>query len=117
MSKLVINCKNVYNAGLNYNDKADEIKSINEMLQKLNSSKLNSLLYDELYDESDFVFFALDYADEPEELETLLESENQTLVLKVITLLKEKGLLNSKHKDLALNHVTNSDIKTIITVM
>lgn len=95
----------------------DEIKSINEMLQKLNSSKLNSLLYDELYDESDFVFFALDYADEPEELETLLESENQTLVLKVITLLKEKGLLNSKHKDLALNHVTNSDIKTIITVM
>ena len=95
----------------------DEIKSINEMLQKLNSSKLNSLLYDELYDESDFVFFALDYADEPEELETLLESENQTLVLKVITLLKEKGLLNTKHKDLALNHITNSDIKTIITVM
>ena len=95
----------------------DEVKSINEMLQKLNSSKLDSLLYDELYDESDFVFFALDYANEPEELETLLESENQTLVLKVITLLKEKGLLNSKHKDLALEHVTNSDIKNIITVM
>lgn len=95
----------------------DEIKSINNMLQNLNSSELNSYLYDELYDESDFVFFALDYADEIEELETLLESKNQTLVLKVITLLKEKGLLNPKHKDLALNHVTNSDIRTIITVI
>lgn len=95
----------------------DEIKSINNMLQNLNSSELNSYLYDELYDESDFVFFALDYADEIEELETLLESKNQTLILKVLTIIKEKGLLDSKHKEIALNNITNSDIKTIVTVM
>ena len=95
----------------------DEIKSINNLLSPLNLSKLNSYLYDELYEESDFVFFALDYADEIEELETLLESKNQTLILKVLTMLKEKGSLNPKHKEIALNNITNADIKTIIAVM
>lgn len=95
----------------------DEIKSINGMLSALNNSKLNSLLYDELYDESDFVFFALDYVNEIEELETLLESNNQTLVLKTLSIIKEKGQLTPKHKEIALNYITNSDIKNIVSVM
>lgn len=95
----------------------DEIKSINSILASLNSSKLNSFLYDELYDESDFVFFALDYVDEVEELETLLESKNQTLILKTLTIMKDKGFLDPKHKDIALQNITNSDIKNIITVI
>lgn len=95
----------------------DEIKSIHNLLRSLNASKLNSYLYDELYDESDFVFFALDYVDEIEELETLLESKNQTLILKTLTIMKEKGLLNPNHKNIALNNITNSDIKNIVDVM
>ncbi len=95
----------------------DEVKAINDILQKLNSSKLNSLLYDELYEGSDFVFFALDYVDEIEELETLLEGQNQTLILKVLSIIKEKGLLDSKHKEIALNNITNSDIRNIVDVM
>lgn len=95
----------------------DSVRELNSILQKLNNAKLNSYLYDELYDESDFVFFALDYVDEIEELEALLESNNQTLVLKVLSILKEKGLLNGNHKEIALSHITNSDIKDIVNVM
>ena len=95
----------------------DEIKKLDMDLNKFNSDKLKSFLYDELYDESDFVFFAVDYVDEPEELETLLECSNQTLILKVLTILKEKGLLNSKHKEIAMQNITNADIQNIVNVL
>ena len=64
----------------------EEITNISKFLSKINNNKLASLLYDELYEESDFVFFAVDYTDSVEELETLLDSSNQTLILKVLTL-------------------------------
>ena len=80
----------------------------------VNENKLNSLLYDELYEESDFVFFALEYADEIGELEELLDSKNQTLVLRVLTILKEKGVLSEAHKNTALGVVTSENIKQIV---
>ena len=95
----------------------DEIANINNFFKGVNVNKLNSLLYDELYDESDFVFFAVDYVNDIEELETLLDSSNQTLILKVLTTLKEKQALNSSHKQLALNHITSEDIKQIVEVL
>ncbi len=95
----------------------DEIANINKFLKEVNVNKLNSLLYEEVFEESDFVFFAVDYINDIEELETLLESSNQTLVLKVLTALKEKHALNSSHKELALNHITNDNIKQIIEVL
>ncbi|MBR1373953.1 hypothetical protein IJ556_05835, partial [bacterium] len=61
----------------------DEVRAVSRLLAGVNVNKLNSLLYEELYDESDFVFYAVDYVDDVEELETLLDSKNQTLVLKV----------------------------------
>ena len=95
----------------------DEISAVNKFLKEINVNKLNSLLYDELYDKSDFVFFAVDFVNDIEELETLLDSSNQTLLLKVLTTLKEKRALNSAHKELALNHITSSDIKQIVEVL
>ena len=95
----------------------DEVAKINKFLKGISANKLNSLLYDELFDESDFVFFALDYVDDIEELETLLDSSNQTLILKVLTLLKEKQALTQKHKDKALNYIESADIKQIIEVL
>ena len=91
----------------------EEIKELNSLLRGLNSKKLESLLYDELFEESDFVFFALDYANEIEELMALLDSKNQTLVLKVLTMLKDKGALNQRTKELALIHITSPEIKSI----
>lgn len=95
----------------------EEIKKINTLLSKINTKKLDSLLYDELFDESDFVFFALDFVDEIEELETLLDSENPTLILKVLTILKEKGVLSSRTKELALQNISKPEIREIIEVL
>ena len=92
----------------------DEVKSIYDLLKNINSQKLKSYFYDELYDGSDFVFFVLDYVDEREVLESLLDSENQTLVLKVLTMLKEKGFLVDAHKKVALDNVQSEDIKLIV---
>lgn len=95
----------------------DEILAINNLLKGMNSNKLDSLLYEEIYEGSDFVFFAVDYVKEIEELETLLDGTNQTLILKVLTLLKEKGSLKDSHKEVALQNVVSNDIKQVIAVL
>ena len=95
----------------------DEVQAINKLLQKYNKNKLTSLLYDELYDESDFVFYALDYVNEEQELETLLDSKNQTLILKVLTQLKDKGMLKQEQKDIALANITSDELKEIVKVL
>ena len=95
----------------------DEISNINKFFRGVNVNKLNSLLYDELYEDSDFVFFAVDYINDIEELETLLDSSNQTLLLKVLTTLKEKQALTKAHKEQALSHITSEDIKRIVEVL
>ena len=43
-----------------------------------------------------------------EELEELLDSQNQTLILKVLSVLKSKGSLNAEHKENALKNITNA---------
>ena len=95
----------------------DEIAEINRFFKGVNVNKLNSLLYDELYEDSDFVFFAVDYINDIEELETLLDSSNQTLLLKVLSTLKEKQALTAEHKEQALGHITSEDIKQIVEVL
>ena len=95
----------------------DEVRAVSRLLAGVNVNKLNSLLYEELYDESDFVFYAVDYVDDVEELETLLDSKNQTLVLKVLTILKEKQAFTASHKQLALSNITNNEIKQVVEVL
>lgn len=95
----------------------DEINELGKMLNKLNSNMLTSLLYDELYDESNFVLFAIDYAEEIAELETLTQCKNPTVVLKALTKLKEKGVLSDTHKTYALNNFDNNDILNVIEAL
>lgn len=95
----------------------DCIKNLNDLFKRLSLQKLKSFFYDELYEESDFVFFAVDYVDDIEELETLLDSKNQTLVLKVLTLLKEKGALKDEHKQTALKADLSEDIKLVVNCL
>ena len=95
----------------------EEIKNIQKLLKNYKKNQLESLLYDELYEESDFVFFAIDFVNEKEELETLLDSNNETLVLKTLTTLKDKGVLTQQHKSLALEKITTASIKHIAQVL
>lgn len=109
--ELITNDEYLYDCDKNTKD---AVKEVNNLLKGLNIQKLKSYLYDELYEESDFVFFALDFVDEIEELETLLDSKNQTLVLKVLTILKEKNALEDTHKKTALDVVTSEDLKLVV---
>ncbi len=92
----------------------DEVFAINMLLKKFNNLKLTSLLYDELYEESDFVFFALDFVDEVAELETMLDSSNPTLIIKILTILKSQDKLTSAHKELALKNLSDDSFKQYI---
>ena len=113
-NELVTNEEYLYDCDKNTKD---AVKGINDSLKSLNIQKLKSYLYDELYEESDFVFFALDYVDDIEELETLLDSNNQTLILKVLTLLKDKNALNEAHKNTALESITKENLKLIVNAL
>ena len=95
----------------------DEVQVLNNLLKGVSARKLESLLYEELYDESDFVFFAIDYVEEIGELETLLDSSNPTLVLKILSLLKEKGVLTEAHKNLAQKTITQDELKQYIEAL
>ena len=95
----------------------DEVFAINSFLKSVNINKINNMLYEELYDESDFVFFAVDFVEEINELESLLDSTNQTLILKVLSLLKEKQLLNNAHKQNALKNISCEHIRNIVEIL
>ena len=95
----------------------DEVTMLNSLLKNLNNNKLESLFYDELYDGSDFVFFALDFVKDVEELETLLDSDNETLILKTLTVLKEKSSMTDSHKSIALQKVSSPNIRSVVEVL
>ena len=95
----------------------DEVLSIKEFLSTIDSNKLKSLLYDELFDESNFVFFAVDYVDEIEELETLLDSRNPTLILKVLSKLKELNALKNEHKQQAMNIIDDETLRACVSAL
>lgn len=95
----------------------DEVFAINQLLVGIDSYKLKNLLYDELYDESDFVFFAVDFVDEAEELEALLDTKNPTLILKVLLKLKDKQMLTQSHKDIASKNIGENELKQYIEAL
>ena len=95
----------------------EEAVEINKLLSAVNPRKLESFLYDELYEGSDFVFFAMDYVNELEELEALLDSDNETLILKTLSILKEKGFMSKEHKNIALEKIQTSDLRKVVEVL
>ena len=95
----------------------DEVFAINQLLVGIDSYKLKNLLYDELYDENEFVFFAVDFVDEAEELEALLDTKNPTLILKVLLKLKDKQMLTQSHKDIASKNIGENELKQYIEAL
>lgn len=95
----------------------DEVKALNQLLQGMNKNKLQSFMYDELYEESDFVMFAIDFVEDVEMLESLLDSKNPTLLLKILSILKMKNCLKSTHKEIALKNLTLDEHIKIIEAL
>lgn len=104
-------------------DTKEEIYTIKNMLNSKGNdfwSACKSHFLQELDEQSDFVFFALELVQELnikeafDKLRELLNSDNQTLVLKSLEVIKTLGKLSEVNKEEALAKVSDGNIKAII---
>jgi len=91
----------------------NEVNDIKNLLNNANLYPLTSFLYEELYEESDFIFFVLDIVRDEDSLVSLLSGENQTVIIKVMELLKAQNLLKEEYKNIALSKITDENLKII----
>lgn len=123
ISVVLINAKDKFNT-LTENDEylfdetkdvKQEVLDIKNLLSSLDID--NKIINAELRQDSLFVFTAIEFTHDINAIRNLLNSSNQTLVLKVVEMLKQKNSLTKEDKDLALSIVTNEDIKNVITAI
>lgn len=93
----------------------NEIQDIKRLLKS--ASGLENFVNDELDENSPFVFTALDFATDLLKIRELLKSNNQTVILKTVEILKKLGHLDETMKTVALAKVTDINIKTIIRAL
>ena len=95
----------------------NEIFDIKKLLESLNKKELEKLLNEELKENSPFVFTALDFSTDVLAIRELLKSNNQTVILKTVEVLKKLGYLDENTKTIALLKVTDINIKSIIRAL
>lgn len=91
----------------------NEVNDINILLEKLDVSKYLSPLYEELYEDSDFINFAMELVRDEDAIATLLSGKNQTVILKAMSLLKSMGCLTPEYKQQGLENITDSNIRAV----
>lgn len=95
----------------------NEVNDINILLKKVDNNKYLSSLYEEMYEESDFINFAIDFVKDTDVIASLLSGQNQTIILKAMTVLKSSGQLTEQLKQLGLNNITDKNIKSVAEAM
>lgn len=95
----------------------NEIFDIKKLLEILNKKELEKSLNEELKENSPFVFTALDFSTDVLAIRELLKSNNQTVILKTVEVLKKLGYLDENTKTIALLKVTDINIKSIIRAL
>ena len=98
-------------------DIKQEIIDIKNLLSTLNTNDLIKIADNELKSKSLFVYTALDYTNNVDKVRNLLCSDNPTLILKSIEILKKLNALTQKDKDIALQNTSNDNIKNIILAL
>ncbi len=98
-------------------DTKNEIYDIKNNLTKINKKELSKLAENELNENSLFVYTALDFVSNPFNVQKLLKSENQTLVLKTSETLKRLNAFDETDRTVALLKVTDLNIKEIIRAL
>lgn len=93
----------------------NEIFDIKNLIQ--NSKNLHKYINDELNENSAFVFTALDFAEDTIKIRELLNSNNQTIVLKSVEVLKKLGALDENIKTVALEKISDDNIRSIIMAL
>ncbi len=91
----------------------EEVAKIHSILARIPYGRLNSGILEEAYDASPFVVFVIDYIEDVQTLKSLLDSENQTVILKAMERIKKLGFLDENLKSAGLAHITNQNIKSV----
>lgn len=95
----------------------NEIQDIKKLLRKINKNLMQIYINEELREDSEFVYDALNFAQDEIKIRELLRSNNQTIVLKTAETLKKLGCFDDTAKQIALLKVTDINIKSIIRAM
>ncbi|MBR1425502.1 hypothetical protein IJ579_08070 [bacterium] len=98
-------------------DVKQEIFDIKKLIGNTNINKLKTLVEQEINQDSQFVFTALDFTQNADKVRKLLNSTNQTLILKSLEILKKLGAMTQKDKELAIKNITNENIRNIVLAM
>lgn len=95
----------------------DEVNAIKELLNNNIDDNLDDFIKSEINENSEFVLTALELIKNAELVRPLLNSQNQTLILKSIEVLKSLNNLTQEDKLSALTKVTDENIKLIIQAL
>ena len=95
----------------------NEVNDIKMLLNNTNLYPMTSFLYEELYEESDFIFFVLEIIRDEESLVSLLSGDNQTVIIRVMELLKAQGLLKEEYKQLAVSKIIDENLKVVANAL
>lgn len=95
----------------------NEIFDIKKILNSINKKHLKSLVNNELFETSPFVYTALDFSDDVLAIRELLKCSNQTIILKTAEVLKKLNNLDESTKTVALVKVSDENIKSIIRAL
>lgn len=98
-------------------DTKNEINDIKKNLDKIDKNKLKNLCENELNEKSPLVFTALEFSTNPITVQNLLQSDNQTLILKTAETLKKLNAFKETDRTVALLKVTDLNIKEIIRAL
>lgn len=95
----------------------NEVNDIKNLLNNANLYPMTSFLYEELFEESPFIFFVLEIIRDEESLVSLLSGENQTVIIKVMELLKSQNLLKDDYRQTALSKITDENLKVVANAL
>ncbi len=91
----------------------NEVNDINILLNSIKNNKYTSFLYEELYEESDFIYFVMELIKDSDSIASLLTGSNQTVILKAMSLLKSMGQLTEEYKQTGIANITDENIKSV----
>ena len=114
LGKYIINDEYLFDEN---KDTKNEINDIKKLLKHADRKELERYVNDELKEESNFVFTALDFATDVIAIRELLKSDNQTLILKTAEVLKALGNFDETARTVALLKVSDINIKAIIRAL
>lgn len=120
MSIVLLNAREKFNT-LTENDEYlyDETKDVKQEVLDIRSllAEFNGNPDEELKTDSLFVFSALELTSNRQKVRELLSSDNQTVVVKALEILKKLGSLNSEDKNIALESVVDKNLADVIIAM